>query len=210
MDSSARTRPACRLGRLLALLLGIGGVFALTAAPVVVNAAPRSRVTTQAPQTIGRTAKSASSSICSKVTAAAVSAIVGYSVPAATTTTLHEKPTAQNFGISGVTTLCVFGAQTSLAADKKDVDLTFEITSRALTAQEVKTELAKLKSATSTITVAPYSGLGVPAFRFTETAAGIKAAGIVGLAGTTYFGASVLQPLPVSKLASLAKLARTL
>jgi hypothetical protein len=209
MDSNARNRPAYRLRRLLALPLGIGALV-LAAAPVVVNAASRSRVTTQAPQTIGRTAKSASSSICSKVSAAAVSAIVGYRVPAATTTTLHEKPTAQNFGISGVTTLCVFGAQTSLAADKKAVNLTFEITSRALTAQEVKTELAKLKSATLKITVASYSGLGVPAFLFTETAAGLRAASIVGLAGKTYFGATVLQPLPVSKLASLAKLARTL
>ena len=206
MDSSARNRPAYRLRRLLALPLGIGALV-LAAAPVVVNAASRSRVTTQAPQT---TAKAASSSICSKVSAAAVSAIVGYRVPAATTTTVHLKPTAQNFGVSGVTTLCVFGAQTSLAADKKAVTLTFEITSRALTAQEVKTQLAKLKSASLQITVAPYSGLGVPAFLFTETAAGIKAAGIVGLAGKTYFGATVLHPLPVSKLASLAKLARTL
>jgi hypothetical protein len=175
------------------MLLGLGGAIALTADPVGVNAASRSPITTQARQAIGRTATSASSSICSKVTAAAVSAIVGHSVPAATATILHEKPTAQNFGISGVPTLCVFGAQTSLAADKKDVDLTFEITSRALTAQEVRTELAKLKSATSTIAVAPYSGLGVPAFLFTETVAGIRAAGIVGLAGTTYFGASVLR-----------------
>jgi hypothetical protein len=206
MDSSARDRPAYRLRRLLALPLGIG-VLVLAAAPVVVNAASRSRVTTQARQTTG---KSASSSICSKVSAAAVSAIVGYRVPAATTTTVHEKPTAQNFGVSGVTTLCVFGAQTSLTADKKAVTLTFEITSRALTAQEVKTQLAKLKSAGLQITVAPYSGLGVPAFLFTETATGIKAAGIVGLAGKTYFGATVLHPLPVSKLASLAKLARTL
>ena len=206
MDSSARNRPPYRSRRLVALPLGIGALV-LAAAPVVVNAASRSRVTTQAPQS---TAKSASSSICSKVSAAAVSAIVGYRVPAATTTTVHLKPTAQNFGVSGVTTLCVFGAQTSLAADKKAVTLTFEITSRALTAQDVKTQLATLKSAGLKITVAPYSGLGVPAFLFTETAAGIKAAGIVGLAGKTYFGATVLHPLPISKLASLAKLARTL
>ena len=139
-----------------------------------------------------------------------ISAIVGYTVPAATATTLHEKPTAQNFGVSGVTTICTFGGGTTVAALTKDVSLTYEITSRPLTAQEIQTGLAKTSSATLKTTVTPYSGLGVPAMYFTESSSGIHGEGIVGLAGTTYFGASIDQPLAKSKLASLAKLARTL
>lgn len=196
MKGSARNSPAHRLPGSLALLVGVAAASVLLAAPVVAQAASRSRA--------------ASSSICSKVSASAVSSIVGYRVPAATASTVDAKPTAANFGISGVTTICTFGAETSLAALKKDVSLTLEITSRALTPQEIKTQLARLKSATLKITVASYTGLGVPGMYFTETGGGITGEGIVGFSGTTYFGASVETTLSESKLASLAKLARSL
>ena len=195
MDSDARKCASRRQVRSISLLVAIAGASVLASAPIGAQAASRSRD---------------ASGICSKVSAAAVSAIIGYSVPAATAITLHEKPTAQNFGVSGVTTICTFGGGTTVAALKKDVSLTFEITSRPLTAHEVKTGLAKTTSATIKTTVASYSGLGVPGLYFTETSAGIHGQGIVGLSGTTYFGATVDQPLSMSKLASLAKLAQTL
>jgi len=218
MNRNARNRPAHRSHRLVVFLVGIAGVSLLAAVPVVAQAASRSRATSEARQVSARTATPVSSSICSKVSAAAVSAIVGYTVPAATAMTIHAKPTAQNFGVSGLTTLCSFGTtprpgstQTAiLAALKKDVSLTMEITSRPLTAQEVKTALAKVTSATLHATVTAYSGLGVPALYFTESGGGLNAEGIVGLSGTKYFGASVEMPLSKSKLVALAKLAQTL
>jgi hypothetical protein len=195
MVSDARNRPAGRLVRSISLVVGIAGASVLASAPIGAQAASRSRD---------------AASICSKVSAAAVSAIVGYTVPAPTGLTLHEKPTAANYGISGVTTICTFGAETSVAALKKDVSLSLEITSRPLTAQEVMTVLAKSSSATLKVTVAAYSGLGVPGVYLTESGAGTRGHGILGLAGTSYFSASVETPLSMSKLASLAKLARTL
>jgi hypothetical protein len=192
------------------LAVGVVAVSILVAAPVAAQAASRSRAASEGRQAVARTAGTLASSICSKVSPSAVSAIVGYSVPAATASTIHAKPTAANFGISGVTTICTFGAASSVAELKKDVSLTLEVTSRALTPQEVKTQLAKLTTATSKITVATYSGLGVPGLYFTVAGAGITGEGIVGFAGTTYFGASVEEPLSKTKLASLAKLAKTL
>lgn len=192
------------------LLLGIVGASVLVAAPVVAQAASRSRATSENRLAVARPAAAVASGICSKVSPSAVSAIVGYSVPAATITVIHAKPTAANFGVSGVTTICTFGAETSLAALKKDVNLTLETTSRALTAQEVKTQLAKLTSANLKITVTSYSGLGVPGLYFSETAGSITGEGVVGLSGSTYFGASVESALSKSKLGALAKLAKNL
>jgi hypothetical protein len=71
--------------------------------------------------------------------------------------------------------------------------------------------IAKAATASMKIKFIPYSGLGVPAFYFSMTAAGISAEGIEGVAGTKLFGASVeTKTLSKSKLASLAKLAEKL
>lgn len=195
MDSDARNRKSRRLVRSISLVVGIAGASVLGSVPIGAQAASRSRDT---------------SGICSKVSAAAVSAIVGYSVPAGTAATRKLQPTAQNFGISAVVTTCTYGSEASLAAMIKDVTLTSEITSKALTAQEVQTQLAKETSAAIKVTAASYSGLGVPGVYFTVTGGGTRGVGIVGLAGTNYFGASTDSMLSKSKLASLAKLAQTL
>jgi hypothetical protein len=214
MGSTARNRPArgaFRSFRSRALLVGIVGASGLFAAPAGTQAASRLGVTPQGRQAVARTATLLSSSVCSKVSPALVSAIVGYSVPAATPFTQTLKATKQNFGISAVVTTCTFGAQTNMAALLKDVTLSSEVTSKALTTSEMQQEIAKTSGATFKFKFATYSGLGVPAFYFSMTAAGISAEGIEGVAGTKLFGASVeTKTLSKSKLASLAKLAEKL
>jgi hypothetical protein len=214
MGNTARkrhARPAFSSLRSRALLLGIVGASGLVAAPAVAQAGSRSGVTPQGRQVVTRTARPLSSSICSKVSPASVSAIVGYSVPAATPFIRNLKATKQNFGISAVETTCTFGAQTSMAALLKDVTLSFEVTSRPLTTSEIQQAIAKASGATLKFKFTPYSGLGVPAFYFSLTAAGITGQGIEGVVGTRSFGASVeTKTLSKSKLASLAKLAEKL
>ncbi len=207
MESTARSRtarPGSRFphafARPAALLLGIAGAALLAAAAQAASLAARG----------SRIAAAASPSICAKVNPSAVSAIVGYAVPAASATTIRAKPTAENFGISGVTTLCTFGKQSTLAALSKDVDLQIELTSKPLTATEVKAQLLKSGSPTLKVTVTAYSGLGVPALYFSESGAGIHGEGIIGFAGRMDFGVSVDQRLSRSMLGSLAKLAQRL
>ena len=214
MGSTGRNRPAhpaFRSFRSRALLVGIVGASGLFAAPAATQAASRLGVTAEGRQAVARTTTLLSSSVCSKVSPALVSAIVGYSVPAATPFTQTLKATKQNFGISAVATTCTFGAQTSMAALLKDVTLSSEVTSKALTTSEMQQEIAKTSGATFKFKFSTYSGLGVPAFYFSMTAAGISAEGIEGVAGTKLFGASVeTKTLSKSKLASLAKLAEKL
>jgi hypothetical protein len=215
MASIVRNRPARAAFRSLrsrALLLGIAGAACLFALPAVAQAASsRPGVTPEGRQAVARTARLLSSSICSKVSAASVSALVGYSVPAATPFTQTLKATKQNFGISAVATTCTFGAQTSMAALLKDVTLSTEVTSKPLTTSEMQQEVTKASGATFKFKFTPYSGLGVPALYFSMTAAGVTAQGIEGVAGTKIFGASVeTKTLSKSKLAALAKLAEKL
>lgn len=213
MDSTERNRtahPVYRSLRSRALLLGIAGALGLVAAPAVAQAASRP-ATTQGRQVLARTARPLSSSICSKVSAASVSSIVGYTVPAGTAYTINVKPTTANFETSAVDTTCTYGAQTSMAAILKSVTLSFEVLSKALTASQIQQSIAKA-SASVKMKFTSYSGLGVPAFYFRLTAAGITGQGIVAiLNGTHYAGATVeTKNLSMSKLAALAKLAEKL
>lgn len=199
MDSTAQKcpdRPVYRSLRFRALLVGIVGVSGLVVAPAVAQAA----------------ARPLSSSICSKVSAASVSSIIGYKVPAGSAYTINIKPTAANFETSAVETTCTYGAQTSTAALLKDVTLSMEVLSKPLTTSEIQQSIAKASSASYKIKFTSYSGLGVPAFYFSLTAAGITGQGITVVpSGTRYFGGSVeTKNLSMSKLASLAKLAEQL
>jgi hypothetical protein len=185
-----------RPGALLLCALG----SALLVAPLAAQAAPVSRAAT----------RQHSSSVCDKVSPAAVSALIGYSVPAATTSVRNLPATKKNHGISAVVTTCTFGPQSSLAELLKDVTLTLEVTSKPLTATQIQQGIANASTPAAKATVKSYSGLGVPGVYFTETGAGITAEGISGVSGTRIFGASVEKSLATSKLASLAKLAATL
>jgi hypothetical protein len=85
MDSTARNRPNRRVYRPLgacALLLGIAGAAAgITVLPAAAQAASRSEVAV-GHTIVDRAARPLASSVCSKVSAASVSAVVGYTLPA--------------------------------------------------------------------------------------------------------------------------------
>ena len=151
------------------------------------------------------------SSVCSKVSASAVSAIVGYHVPPATSYAINLKATPSNFEITTTGTDCTFGAMTSEAAILKDVTLSIEVLSKPLTMTQMK-QLVTKASPTLKYNFSTYPGLGGTAFHFVVTDAGITIQGItVGLSGTRFFGAVVdSKTISTSKIAALAKLAEKL
>ena len=160
----------------------------------------------------GGTPSPRASSICGKVSAATISSIVGYKVPAGVATVFKVKPTKANFGISGTNTVCTYGGATSMAAILKDVSLTYEVISKPVTPAEIQQELKAVSKGSIKYTFVPYTGLGVPGFYFSLSEAGITGQGISGVEnGTTYFGASVeSKTISKSSLAALAKLAEKL
>jgi hypothetical protein len=191
------------------LVLGATCAAVLIGAPSVAMAATSPG--TQSGQSSSNTMEALTSSICSKVSAASVSAIIGYKVPAPTSDTFAIKPTKTNYEISGTNTTCTYGPETSMASIVKAVTLTYEVISKPLTTAEMQASIKKA-SASAHFKFAPYSGLGVAAFYFSLTESGITGQGITGVAdGTHYFGADV-ETAKVSKatLAALAKLAAKL
>jgi hypothetical protein len=152
----------------------------------------------------------ATASACDRASSAAVSAIVGYSlpVPVAITTTIKASP--QTYNISHTHTGCTYGSFTSNSGTKKVVLLESDIDSKALTAAQVKASFkssAKQAGATG-FKLSAYGGLGFPAYYASETADGIFFRVIVGASGTHVFSAAVYnKTLPLSKLAALTKLA---
>jgi len=193
--SSKPTPPARRHFRSFGLLLGIAGTTVLAAAPGVAQASSGPELSAPA--------------ICHKVSAASVSAIVGFSVPAATASAINLKPTKENDEISAVVTSCTYGSETSLAALPKTVGLIYEITSRPLTAADLKKGLAQGQKLN--INLVPYSGLGLSAFYYTFTVGGVPTQGITGLSDKNEYGAFVYtKAVSKSKLAALVKLAEKL
>ena len=212
MGTTARNRPTRR--RSLpsrTLLLGIAGALVLIAVPAVAQAASRSGVTIQGRNSVAGDVKALTSSICDKVSAASVSSIVGFKVPAGTPNTYSIKPTKANYGISGTNITCTYGVGTTMAALVKVVILSYEVISKPLTTSEMQQSIKKA-SLTAKFKFSAYSGLGVPAFYFSLTESGITGQGITGVvSGTHYFGASVeTKNVSMSKLAALAKLAEKL
>jgi hypothetical protein len=158
-------------------------------------------------------ARVAAASLCSRVSSASVSAIVGYSVPPAKAITEDMKATPQNFDASAVATTCTYGVFTSELNIKKAVLLESDIESKTITAADLTAGFKSQEKTEHAIgfKIVPYSGLGVTAFYFTETASGIYFQGLAGVAGTHVFSAAVYsKTISESKLAALAKLAETL
>jgi hypothetical protein len=189
------------------LLLGSTGVVALLSVPPIAYAAsPSSGLHA------GGTPAARSSSICDNVSAASISSIVGYKVPAGTATVFKVKPTKANYGISGTNTVCTFGGATSMSALLKDVSLTYEVISKPITTAEIQQQMQNAEKGAVKYTFVPYTGLGVPGFYFSLTEAGITGQGISGVQdGTHFFGASVeSKSISKSSLAALAKLAEKL
>jgi hypothetical protein len=210
MGSTARNRQRRQLSS-HALLAGVAGVIALVAVPTIAQAAARSGVTIAGRQVDTGKPTALKSSICDKVSAASISSIIGYKVPAGTTSTFNIKPTTTNYEISGTNTVCTYGTAGSMAALLKDVSLSYEVISKPLTTSEMQQSI-KMATKEAKFKFSTYSGLGVPGFYFSLSEAGITGQGITGVQnGTHFFGASV-ESKSISKaaLAALAKLAEQL
>jgi hypothetical protein len=207
------TGPNCH-GRRVSLRVGlasVAGVIALVAIPTISQGATRSGVAIAGRQSDTGKPTALKSSLCDKVSAASISSIVGYKVPAGTATTFNIKPTAANYEISGTNTICTYGTATSMSALLKDVSLSYEVISKSLTSAEMQQSIKKATKAAK-FKFSAYSGLGVPGFYFSLSEDGITGQGITGVqSGTHFFGASVeSKSVSKSELAALAKLAENL
>jgi hypothetical protein len=154
----------------------------------------------------------ASSSICSRVSAASVSAIVGYTVPAGTFSTLDLKPTKQNGEIGSDNSICTYGVDKTLADVEKAVILNIAVTTKPVTQAEIEASVTKTEQAAKVkFTISSYSGLNVPGYYLTENISGIRAQVIAGVSGTHNFVASVdSSKVSESELGKLAALAEKL
>jgi hypothetical protein len=194
-SSNGPTRPPHRNFRSFCLVLGVAGATVLGAAPGVAQASSVPDLSAAA--------------ACRQVSAASVSAIVGFSVPAATASADHLKPSKQNDGISATLTSCTYGSETSVAALAKTVGLSYEVTSRALTEADLKKGISEAQNLK--INFVPYSGLGLSAFYYTFTEGGVLARGLTALNGKKEYGAFVYtKSVSTAKLAALVKLAEKL
>ena len=203
MTTSLRTARDRSLG---AILVGVVGAVALTAFPTVTQAASRPGD----PMSEGHPAP-LKSSICAKVSAATISSIIGYKVPAGVESTFAVKPTAANFHVSGTNTVCTYGAETSMATILKAVSLTYEVISKPLTAAELQKSIEAVTK-DAKFKFVPYSGLGVPGYYFSITEDNITGQGMTGIQNSTHFFGASVESKTVSKstLSALAKLAEGL
>jgi len=190
-----------------ALLVGVASAFVL---PAMAQAASPSGAIAARHADAGKPTALASS-ICSKVSAATISSIIGYKVPAGTASTFDIKPTKANFGISGTNTVCTYGAETSMATILKAVSLMYEVLSKPITSAEMEQSLAQVTK-DAKFKFVSYSGLGVPGFYFSLSESGITGQGIYGeQSSTRFFGVNVeSKTVSKSTLAALAKLAAKL
>jgi len=158
-------------------------------------------------------AQAATPSPCSRVSAAAVSAIVGYKVPAPIANTTHLPAVAKDHFISSVETSCTYGPQKTLPEIEKAVTLQVATTSKALSIAGVKKNLAaeEKTSHAAKWTINDYHGLGVPAVYVTLKLAGLTGQVITAVSGTHTYGAVVESShISLTQLASLARLAAKL
>jgi hypothetical protein len=198
--------------RFRSVIVSIASALVLIGVPASAQAVSRSTAANQSRQSLDGASKSlAKSSLCNKVSAASVSAIIGYKVPAGVPYVHTFKPSKSTFETSGTDTTCTYGAMTSMAAIVKSVTLEYETISKALTPQQIQQSLAQssklAKFKFTTISVA-----GDPAFYFSLSESGITGQGIIAVQnGTTYFGATVeSKTVSKSKLGALAQLAQGL
>jgi hypothetical protein len=182
-------------------LIGLAAATCLVAGATAIEAAPSG----------AQTAHSASS-ICSKVSAATVSSIVGYTVPAGVYSSLVLPATAKNDEIKSTSSVCTYGSDKSLADVEKDVILDIAVTSKPITESEIESNVVKTeKSSGAKYSISSYSGLGVPGYYLVVSIDGIKAETVAGITGNHDFAASVdSSKVTESTLGKLAKLAETL
>lgn len=185
--SDAHSSPMCwRVLRTAAVLLSLAGVSALVAVPAVAEGAAKPAITT--PARAVRTAHVHPASAlphpgtpsCSNVSAASVSAAVGWTVPAPYAETHDIKPSAPDGDIAFVETECVYGTPTSSSGVAQVVTLCYAVASKYFTPAQVhaviEIDLAEVSGA-----VVPFDGLGFPAWYYTASESGWTEHGVAGL-----------------------------
>jgi hypothetical protein len=194
-SSGGRARRAHRNFRSFGLFFGVVGTALIAVTPSVAEASSGPELS--------------AAGMCHQVSAASVAAIVGFSVPAATAAADNLKATKQNDEISAAVTSCTYGSETSVAALAKTVGLVYEVTSKPLTTAELKKGISQAQKLS--MSVVPYSGLGLPAIYYTFTNEGVFTQGITGLSGKKEYGAFVYtKAVSKSELAALVRLAEKL
>jgi hypothetical protein len=191
------TRPAQRFLGCRALLFSTTVALGLVAVPSVAQAASPTAASHLPPP-----------ATCT-ISAASVAAIVGHTVPTGSYFTDKIPATKKNDEISAVEKSCIFGSEKSLVALRSDVILSVEVTSKALTGQELQYALKQAEALKFKFT--PYSGLGMKAFYYTFQVGGIPVQGLAAINGTTIYSAGLYTAAPEkSELAALVKLAEKL
>ena len=186
-------------------LLVVGAVVssALVLTPAVVDAATSASVVHDG-AAVGLQPRSTG---CA-VSAASVSSIVGYTVPAGKYSVVHLKATPTNFETASVDTGCIYGAEATEADVLKLVSLEADVSSKPITPAEIKESIQKSSNGAK-ISFSSYGGLSYPAYYLTFAISTIHFQEIVLIQNSThYFGAAVESAtLSKAKLGQLAELA---
>ena len=157
------------------------------------------------PVATSRLVPSATKDLCPSVSS--ISKIVGYKVPAPVASPF-TRTFDQKRNVSAHGTTCQYGPQTS----ESSIVLAYETLSKKLSLSVVEqdlqsSELANLP-AKAKYSISRYYGLKGPAFLEEDTgSAAVFLEGIVAVQGQKIAGAVAEQPLPISQLAELTKLA---
>jgi hypothetical protein len=185
----------------VAMTLPIAAMIAVPAA----TAATRTTAVTDLSHIAARTMDPRSASVCNKVSAAAVAAIVGHPAPAQTAEDSSKQYSAAETGVGvpGVVTACLYGSGGTYI-------LQFTSATKPLTVSGVEKVIKASATASDQLKFTSYSGLGVPGFGVTSVSSGTRTEEIAGVVGKTVFSAGTSNSLTVSKLAALAKLAKKL
>jgi hypothetical protein len=158
------------------------------------------------PVVAAHAAPSARKDLCAS--ASTISKIVGYKVPAPVLSSSTTSAFDQKRNVSANGTICECGPQTSVSF----VALVYPTLSRKLSLSAVEQDLlsAGLASlpAKAKFSISRYYGLNDPAFlEKTTGSTAVFLETILAEQGEKFAGASIEQPLPISKLAELTKLA---
>jgi len=187
-------------GRWLATTLLASGVLAAPSTSFAVSQSSDARH--------GSASSHVTTSICNNVTGAQVSAVVGHPVPNGVLSVFVTKATKADFETSWTTSTCTYGAQTSVAASMKAVQLSYGTFSKPLTLSQMQRWMRSKATSANMLKVRTYTGLGVPAFYYSMTVSGLFGQSITAVVGNHFFGAFVdTKKVPMSQLAALATLA---
>lgn len=151
----------------------------------------------------------AKTTICSHISASTVSAIVGWTVPAGTYSSITLPANAKDDEISSVEQSCLYGSYTNLS---HLVSLGIGTTSKPITPAVLQKLLQTTEAAAHVkLSFKPYSGLGIPAWYIKFSIGTDTIQEVAGAQGTHFFaGAGFSSTLTEAKVGALAKLSEQL